>query len=158
MNINKLQEYRSKSGLTYEQIVAATNISIGTVSKFFTDPDYNPTMDTAVKIITLLGASLDDVCGLARPTPDLVEKSGEVNEILLSKVFHEHNARVVELKERIHSIRTWLKGSVCLNLGFLGLIIFVVIFDLTHPTMGYVQYTVERVTSALDKLFDFFAI
>ena len=158
MNTAKLQEYRSKSGLTYEQIVSATDISLGTVSKFFTDPDYNPTLDTTKKIVTLLGCGIDEICDIAHPTQELVEKSGEVNTVLLDKIFQNHNARMVELKERIHSLRTWLRGSVSLNLGFLALIIFVVIFDLTHPTMGYVQYTVQAAKDAISAIQNWIAL
>lgn len=69
MNTTVMQEYREKSGLTYDQIAESTGLAKSTVSRLFTDPNYNPTIDTVHSVLVLIGGSIDRACDMTTITP-----------------------------------------------------------------------------------------
>lgn len=62
-----------QSGLSYEDIADAMDISVSSIYKFFAKKSKSPSFYNTVMIFKAVGASLDELCGLRRPSssPDL---------------------------------------------------------------------------------------
>ena len=63
-----------RSGLSYEDIAEATDISVSSIYKFFSKKSKSPSFFNVLMIFRAIGASVDDICGLhpkkKQPTPE----------------------------------------------------------------------------------------
>lgn len=139
MKTTVLQEYREKSGLSYEQIAESTGLARSTVFRFFTDPNYNPNISTVYAIVVLIGGSIDAACDMLTPLPD----NGTADRALVNVAITAHNQLVATTNARIKDLRHALIASVAFNVLFVAFILCFTIYDLTHPNLGFIQYTVS---------------
>lgn len=151
MNTTVMQEYREKSGLSYEQIAESTGLAKSTVSRLFTDPKYNPTIDTVQSVMTLISGSIDRACDMATVE---VTADTDLSEILtlataqtkaLNLATAQTNRLYIECTSKTKTYRTMLIFSMLFNVAFVTFILGFVIYDVTHPTIGFVQYTASLV-------------
>lgn len=141
MNTIVMQEYKERSGLSYEQIAESTGLAKSTVSRLFTDPKYNPTIDTVQSVLTLIGGSIDKACDMATPpTPD----GTDLTEALRTAAAQSNRlyAECAAQKKIYHRI---IGVSLLFNFAFVAFIMGFVIYDVTHPSIGFVQYTTALV-------------
>lgn len=139
MNTTALQEYRERSGLSYEQIAESTGLAKSTVSRVFTDPNYNPNISTVYAIVVLIGGSIDAACDMLTPLPD----NSTADRALANTVVTAHNQFVATNNARIKDLRHALFASVTFNIFFVAFILFIAVYDITHPNLGFIQYTVS---------------
>lgn len=141
MNIEKLSEYRAASGMTYEQIAEEAAVSLNTVSRVFTDATYNPSLATIVPIVSVIGGSLDSICGIHAPIDD--GAVGFSTRDFLKTLNRLHNESLQS--ERRARIRCEKRAQIyfCLFLTLVALVIFFVIFDICHPQYGWVHYAAK---------------
>lgn len=158
MNIEKLQEYRSASGLTYEQISDSTGISARTVSAIFTNPGYNPTLDTILPVVALIGGSLDEVCDLEMPPPNILPPAGTADHDLIRQTFKSHNQTIAAYGQYTKHLKRQLLIHQITNGVLIAFILFFVVYDVTHPNIGFVQYTVSALTQTWSAIKDSFAV
>lgn len=151
VNVDKLADYRKSCGLTNEEIADRAGIATSTVSKVLTGSTTNPSIETLAPIVIAMGGSLDELCGIASQT-STESVFGVADKSVLEVFMKLHNDLLSQLHQSINRLSHWLTISVSGNLGFVGLLVFVLIFDITHPAMGWVQYTIQAVTTAADKL------
>lgn len=63
-----------RSGLSYEDIAEATDISVSSIYKFFSKKSKSPSFFNVLMIFRAIGASVDDICGIhpkkKQPTPE----------------------------------------------------------------------------------------
>lgn len=141
MNTTVMQEYREKSGLTYDQIAESTGLAKSTVSRLFTDPNYNPTIDTVHSVLVLIGGSIDRACDMTTITPTAdtdLTTALDLATAQTNRLYAECTAQ----KKVYHRIIT---VSLLFNFAFVAFILGFVIYDVTHPTIGFVQYTASLV-------------
>lgn len=151
INTDKLSEYRKNCGLTNEEIADRAGIATSTVSKVLTGTTINPSIETLAPIVIAMGGSLDELCGIASST-SMDSVFGVADKSVIEVFLKLHNDLLSQLHQSIKRLSRWLTISVSGNLGFIGLLVFILIFDITHPTMGWVQYTIQAVTTAADRL------
>lgn len=156
INLDKLAEYRQNSGLSLEDIAEQTGLSVSSISRVYSGSTTNPTIDTLSSIIAVTGGSLDEVCGIATATPP--DGFTQLDMDILALFAKSQNRTQAALQAHIHSLRKLMRYSLIANVAFVALIIFVLIFDLTHPTMGWVQYTIQAVTTAAESLKTMFTL
>lgn len=141
MNTTVLQEYREQSGLTYDQIAASTGLAKSTVSRMFTDPKYNPTLDTVKAVLVLIGGSIDKACDMATP----IATDGTAITEALSTLSAQSSRLYAECTAEKRAYRHMLIVSLLFNAAFVIFILGFVIFDVTHPSIGFVQFTASLV-------------
>lgn len=112
-----------KSNLTYQQLSDMTGISPSTLNRFFQGKVKNPSFYNVVSIIKALGGSVDELVGIHR-------KITTGNESLFIPIYQQ------QLQERNRLI----KGLVISLGAIFAFVLFILVWDITHPTMGYIQY------------------
>lgn len=158
MNLEKLQEYREKSKLTANQIADLSGVPVSTVTKILSGSTANPNVDSLAPIVKVIGGSMDEIFDIQSPAPDFTTARDTVDRNLLEHVFVGHNQEKASFCRQINFLKRQLLVFQLACAVMVLFVIGVVIFDITHPTLGYVQYTLQAVTSALNYIMDMFTI
>ena len=94
MNMSVLLSALKKSGLSYEDIADAKNISISSIYKFFSKKSKSPSLYNALMIFKAIGVSMDEVFGLKKTVPSECQKRLDQLEQSMSdlqKIIAEQN-------------------------------------------------------------------
>ena len=154
----KLLLLKEKYDLTNERWSELSGVPVGTISGIMSGRTARPAWDDIVAMVTCLGESLDVFCGHAALQP--VAASDETPVIVQQHHFsfmpfrNDVRDMALEAIKEVYAsashkstrLDAWIwKG---LALGETALIVGVLIFDITHPTMGYIQYEVASAANA----------
>lgn len=148
MNLAKLQEYKEHSGLTSQQIADISAVPLGTVTKILSGTTPNPGIESLAPIVIAVGGSLDEICDNPQPDKAVLTESDSADLHLIHQLFHANNqvtaahaahSRHLEKQLHIHQIVIGV---------LIAFILFFVIYDVTHPSVGFVQYTVSAIAQA----------
>lgn len=150
MNIgDNLKVLQDKAGLTTAQLAEKANLPADTINKIRSGATRNPNADTLARLSVALGVPVDVLIaedGKPQSAPGLLPddtmyqlylaamaRQKESYELTISSLKSSH-AQTLSLYER-HSRRwSWLA------MALIVFIVFVLVWDITHPTMGYIQY------------------
>lgn len=150
MNIGEtLKALQDKAGLTTAQLAEKANLPVDTINKIRAGTTRNPNADTVQRLAAALGVPAGALLGEAVPD-DVPTADGhdrgmlnlylaglarqkEAYETTITSIERSH-AQTLAHEER-HS-RRWFWIAVVL----MAFIVFILIWDITHPTMGYIQY------------------
>lgn len=148
--VDALLRRKEAAGMTNAQIAERSGIPESTVAKLFSKTTPNPTFETVSRIARALDFSLDTLTAVS---PERSEKPSEgsdhgteahpmpaMNErqenIFLKKLIESYDKQL-KVKDRWITIL-----AIALAVIFLS-VLFIMIWDITHPNMGYVRYTVS---------------
>lgn len=150
MNIGEnLKALQDKAGLTTAQLAEKANLPVDTINKIRSGTTRNPNADTVQRLAAALGVPAgsllgenvpDDVptaAGHDRDTLNLylagLARQKESYELTISSLEKSHAQTLFHVER---NSRRWFWLSVAL----IAFIVFVLAWDITHPTMGYIQY------------------
>lgn len=150
--LNKLQELRERSGMTYQQIADASNVPVSTVSRIFSGQTDNPTMQTVAAMVQVMGGSLDEVYGMKRPM------KAEEKMDALQFALQSRDEMIQHLKAQIEEKNKWIHVLSIVVGVVVVFILFVLAWDITHPDMGYIQYAQAQFNRAMNLIHDIFKI
>lgn len=148
LNLLKEQQH-----MTHQQIADGTGIPVGTVSSIFSGQTARPSFQDVVAILAFFGASVDSFCGLAAPPPDgsaspaplcLMREDtaeacrGAIRDVMTSCVHKTQHENLV-----------WWRS---IAIGEMLFIIGLLVWDVLHPDMGYIQYSTVMTLGAENML------
>lgn len=161
---NRLNALKDKHGLSNQKWSDLSGVPLGTVSGILSGQTAAPSFTAVCDMVTSLGESVDELLGHEKPHAPADPDSAApvvVAEHHHHFAFMPFRGDVVALareaiaevyaseSHRSSRIDTWVWRV--LALAETALIIGVLIFDITHPTMGYIQYDVAAAAgSAMD--------
>lgn len=160
---DKLNALRDKHGLTYQQLSDASGVPVGTLKSILTGTTANPGFDTVCTILAAMGESVDAFCGdppTAAPSTasghhcsvSIADISEETKKIARAAIRETYESAAY--KSALENLRVW-RAVALLEMA---LIVCVLLWDITHPTMGYIQYTVSAMPEIHDAACRFFGI
>lgn len=166
--IEKLRELKKKSHMTNQQIAEKSNIPESTVARIFSGKTPNPTMATVISMARAMGGSAADLLNdgedkdaeeytldesaeipsasddKASAVPELAENASPARIALLSDDAAVHEKMYEDMislyKEAIRKKDIWISRLFCCIAGIILFILFVLIFDILHPSFGFVKY------------------
>lgn len=149
--IDRLKARKSSLRLSNKQIADNTGgrLSESAVQRFFSGDAADPSMQTFIEITAAMGMTLIEAFG--EHVPAEMEHHTECAavrthyEARLADTKENYNARIAEMKE-LHSseiarLNKWLIVAFSALAVVIGAIMFFVLYDVTHPTIGWVQYS-----------------
>lgn len=77
--LDKLREFKTESGLTYKEIADRTGIALTTIEKLFSGRTGDPKLNTASRIVRLMGHEVSELVGSTNVLSDYEQKT--VNQI-----------------------------------------------------------------------------
>lgn len=156
----RLNELKDERRLTNQQISDGSGVPLGTVSSIFSGQTTRPAFQDVVDILDYFGVSVDDFPGRTpKPKPEptatvkhhrsisFVNISEETKALARNAIREVYESEAYKTIEK--SLRSW-KRLASFETTF---IVAVLLWDVTHPTMGYIQYSVTT-TPAIQGLID----
>lgn len=147
-----LNDLKARTGYTQQQLSDVTGIPAGTLPRYFTDmDDDSANFEIVRKLVVAMCGSLDELAGIAPPAakegttePPPVQQpvhfSFQPLRDDVREIAREAICRVYE-SEAYKNIEKNVKSWKALALAETAFIILVLLWDITHPTMGFIQYT-----------------
>ena len=127
MLATQLKLLKEKRGLTNQQLADLSGVPVGTVNRILSGQTDNPSFQTICDLVLAMDGSLDELAGIEKG-PEGPEAKARASQDLI----HPYE-KMIEHKNRwIHR----LFGLACL-LG--SIFLFLVIFDLMNPALGFVR-------------------
>lgn len=155
-----LNVLKTRTGYTQQQLSDITGIPAGTLPRYFTDmDDDSANFEIVRKLVVAMDGSLDELAGIAPKQLEINQEKLTVDGYIGSDVKHHHSISIVNISEETkalarNAIREVYESEAYKNtqenlrvwrvvaIAEMVLIIGVLIFDITHPNMGYIQYSV----------------
>lgn len=139
MNIGEtLKALQDKAGLTTAQLAEKANLPVDTINKIRAGTTRNPNADTVQRLASALGVPAGALLGEAVPD-DVPTADGHDRGMLnlyLAGLARQKEAYELTINHLERNGRRWFLVAVIL----IACIVLVLGWDITHPTMGYIQY------------------
>lgn len=128
--VDRLRELKENAKMTVQQIADKSGVPVSTVSRILSGETANPQFQTVCDIISAMGGSVDEFIGISK-----VDKNCDFlsTEKVLRQVIEDKN-KTIKHKNR------WIYALVAMLIFVFAAVVFVLIYDITHPDMGYVRY------------------
>lgn len=159
MVVEKLRQLKEKSHMTNQQIAEKSNIPESTVARIFSGKTPNPTIATAVSMARAMGGSAADFFN-----EEDIEKGTDVAEVLTDEkdaaisedekgcapehgsptdntAYDRYYLDMIEFyKSMLKKKDEWIARLFWCLVVVMAFIFFVLIFDILHPSFGFVKY------------------
>lgn len=156
----QLNDYRLRHNMTYQQLADASGVPVGTVKSILTGATASPGFEPVCAMIHAIGESIDDFyTGMPKPAQDTAARKMESitdnhnllplrDEIKIIAGEAIHAVYQTDVYHNLHNNLRWWRAVALIETGF---IFFLLVWDITHPAMGYIQYaaTAVNVTAAM---------
>lgn len=127
--------------ITNAVIAERTGVPESTVTKLFNRTIKSPTFDTLAPIAKELNVSLDAVLEMEHADAPTMSKPSVDDRIF--KMLIESYTSQLRNKDR------WILVLAVLFIALVAVLAFFVIYDVTHPDMGWVQYATTVIPAGL---------
>lgn len=135
--------------ITNAVIAERTGVPESTVTKLFNRTIKSPTFDTLAPIAKELNISLDAVLEMEHADAPTVSKMSPDDRIF--------GMLIDSYTSQLRGKDKWIIALASILVGLVAVLVFFVIYDVTHPDMGWVQYTAFA-KSAMSKITDYFRL
>ena len=128
--VDRLRLLKDKSGMTTAQIADKARVPESTVARIFSGKTPNPTIITVIAMTKAMGGT----------AADIFDDDTQVNPTTCMVVSDEekrHNEIVDLYKEIIRARMQMIKALSLLLVGVVGIIVFLLLFDLFNGGIGY---------------------
>lgn len=124
-----LVQQKEALGYTNAIIAEMSGVPESTVTKVLNGANRNPGFETISPIARVLGVSLDELSVKETAPPDTSTLTVGVSHIISS------------YERRLREKNRWINILAVAVAALILLLIFFLIYDITHPSLGWVQYT-----------------
>ena len=137
--LKKLKSLKEEKDLTNAEIAEISDVPLATVTRIFNGSTPNPQFDTIARITIALGGSLDLITGITTPGEQIPSRVESVMNSY-ADLLKGKDDLIKELQEdKRHSRRLITKLMVFIG-AFVGVVLFVLIFDMMNGHFGYFRY------------------
>ena len=119
----RLKELKDQRKLTNQQLSDLSGVPVGTINRIMAGQTDNPSFQTVCDMVMAMGGSLDELAGIQTPGGGEPSPPGED----LIRLYE----RTIEGKEK------WLYRLFFLFCVLVAVLLGVLIYDLTHPMVGF---------------------
>lgn len=124
-----LVQQKEALGYTNAIIAEMSGVPESTVTKVLNGANRSPGFETISPIARVLGVSLDELSVKETAPPDTSTLTVGVSHIISS------------YERRLREKNRWINILAVAVAALMLLLIFFLIYDITHPSLGWVQYT-----------------
>lgn len=127
MNLEYIRMLKERSGLTDDQIANLSNVPKGTLVHILSGKTQNPGFFAVSSIVKALDGSLDEMEGIGKDEDAPVQRETESKLVLLYR-------EVIRYKNK------WIKTLAVLLAAVMAVVLFLLVFDIMNPTVGWFQH------------------
>ena len=122
----QLKILKEKRKLTNQQLSDLSGVPVGTINRILSGQTDNPSFQTVCDMVLAMDGSLDEIVGIKETHDENAEKKVRANQEILSL----YESMIASKNQWIHRL------FVCCCVLTLVLI-FLVVFDLSNPAVGF---------------------
>ena len=126
--LERLKAKKEETGMTNAMISEESGVPESTVAKLFNGTIKSPTLDTVLPIAGALKVPIGVPGDFVEP-----KKQQPADHHYLDMLIEDYKSQL-RVKDK------WIAVSVSINAALVFAILFVMIWDITHHDMGWVQY------------------
>ena len=126
--------------MTLQEISDASQIPLPTVKRIFSGQTDSPGFQTVCDLIRAMGGSLDTLLGLSPkvdPMPATDDPMLQQLQIAHAETIRVYRESILSVKENYAHHQKWLFVLFATCITLMGIIVFILFFDLTHPGIGF---------------------
>lgn len=124
-----MRDRKEELHVTNAWIADESGVPESTVTKLFNGTIKSPTLDTVLPVAKVLDVSLFDPEALPAPPKSKSVPGDQFLTLLIDSY-----------TSQLRSKDRWLLGSLGVNIALVAVLAFLVLWDVTHPDMGWIQY------------------
>lgn len=138
----KLQEMKQKSQQSYQTIADKSGVPLPTVKRIFSGQTPDPSYTTVCLLIKAMEIPPEETVGLYEAISSATADT--VNALSAA------DARLIDLYERsIDTKNKWIRLLLILCLTLISIFIFILIWDVCNPHIGFFRFTMESINNGL---------
>lgn len=130
-----LTSRKEELGFTNARISELSGVPESTVTKLFNGTIKSPTLETLVPVAKILNLQINSLLELGEEDggtdPSSAKSGGDKFFVMLINNYEKQ----LKNKDR------WIIGLASLIFVLVGVLVVFVLYDITHPHMGWIQYT-----------------
>lgn len=140
-----MRKLKDAQRCTLQEIADSTEIPLGTVGRYLSNiDDDSANFEYVCKIVEYMGGSLDELAGFdnkaAAPAyPSIGDIRAEIDHIAREAIREVYESTALK---SIHNNMVWWRWFALAEAAF---ILGILIWDIFHPTAGYIRYTTSMV-------------
>lgn len=128
MLAEKLAEMKNNAHMTNQQIADASNVPLGTVNRILSGQTDNPSFQTVADIVRAMHGDPNELIPFIPETQESDNPPDALHRLLDN------------YEERIRVQRKCIKILFVCLLALISVFVFIILYDITHPDMGYIRY------------------
>lgn len=133
----KLQEMKQKSQQSYQAIADKSGVPLPTVKRIFSGQTPDPSYTTVCLLIKAMEIPPEETVGL-------------YEAIATTAPMDNADARLIDLYERsIDTKNKWIRLLLIICLFLVSIFIFILIWDVCNPHIGFFRFTMESINNGL---------
>lgn len=133
----KLQEMKQKSQQSYQAIADKSGVPLATVKRIFSGQTPDPSYTTVCLLIKAMEIPPEETVGL-------------YEAIATTAPMDNADARLIDLYERsIDTKNKWIRLLLIICLFLVSIFIFILIWDVCNPHIGFFRFTMESINNGL---------
>ena len=133
----KLQEMKQKSQQSYQTIADKSGVPLPTVKRIFSGQTPDPSYTTVCLLIKAMEIPPEETVGLYETMATTVPVDNA-------------DARLIDLYERsIDTKNKWIRLLLIICLSLVSIFIFILIWDVCNPHIGFFRFTMESINNGL---------
>lgn len=133
----KLQEMKQKSQQSYQAIADKSGVPLATVKRIFSGQTPDPSYTTVCLLIKAMEIPPEETVGL-------------YEAIATTAPMDNADARLIDLYERsIDTKNKWIRLLLIICLSLVSIFIFILIWDVCNPHIGFFRFTMESINNGL---------
>lgn len=133
----KLQEMKQKSQQSYQAIADKSGVPLPTVKRIFSGQTPDPSYTTVCLLIKAMEIPPEETVGL-------------YEAIATTAPMDNADARLIDLYERsIDTKNKWIRLLLIICLFLVSIFIFILIWDVCNPHVGFFRFTMESINNGL---------
>lgn len=133
----KLQEMKQKSQQSYQTISDKSGVPLPTVKRIFSGQTPDPSYTTVCLLIKAMEIPPEETVGLYEAIATIAPMDNA-------------DARLIDLYERsIDTKNKWIRLLLIICLFLVSIFIFILIWDVCNPHIGFFRFTMESINNGL---------
>lgn len=135
---DRLKALQEQVGLTTAQLAEKSNLPVDTINKIRSGATRNPNADTVMRLAGALGVPTDTLLGGDLPEAASIGDGpgSPMLTLYLAGLARQKEAYDQTISHLVKDKHRWCFMAMAL----LSLFVFILIWDITHPYMGYIRY------------------
>lgn len=139
------------SGMTDAEIAGAANVPLQSIQRYRRDAGKNPSWSTIANTVAVCGASIDELAGISREPAQSADSASAHHSAYVEALYQEEHRTSQKWQQRCFALIVIVASLALVIAG-------VLVYDLLHPSAGWIQYAKQVASDYVEQTAAFFGL